>query len=227
MAYETDLMNLMNRMKSLEDMVRFLSRLESGGSWTPLVGVTYASSTRMYISNADLIFSKGDQVRYKQGGSYKFGSVFGVASTYIDVTGGSNFSVANAAITDFAFSKSGGVGHPGWYNWTPSFTFLSSVPPSNYDSSASYAVFMVFNSAVYINAYLRWVTAGTAVTRVSLSIPVLSSVSIDAQSMNGAATNGITPNPSWTYVALGSNRIDINCNSAAVNRAQLNGFYII
>jgi hypothetical protein len=41
MARETDLMNLMNKLESLENQVRFLSRLESGG----VVAVEYAEFT--------------------------------------------------------------------------------------------------------------------------------------------------------------------------------------
>ena len=45
MARETDLMNLMNRIESLEERVRFLSKLESGGRWiyltTPLTSTSW------------------------------------------------------------------------------------------------------------------------------------------------------------------------------------------
>ena len=97
-----------------------LKRLGLGnGGWTeiPDGSWTYVSSTRIAMVDANLILSVGDQIRYKQGGAFKYGYVIATTSTYYDVTGGSDYSVANSAITDAAFSKGGGVGHPGWFNY--------------------------------------------------------------------------------------------------------------
>ena len=93
------------------------------GSWS------YASATTIMVpSGAASIYAAGDQVRLKQGGAYKYFYVIAIADTTLTVTGGSDYSVANAAITDAAFSKGGGVGHPGWYNWTPTYTGFSADP---------------------------------------------------------------------------------------------------
>ena len=88
------------------------------GSWS------YASATTIMVpSGAASIYAAGDQVRLKQGGAYKYFYVIAIADTTLTVTGGSDYSVANAAITDAAFSKGGGVGHPGWFNYTPTVTY--------------------------------------------------------------------------------------------------------
>ena len=98
-----------------------LKRLGLGnGGWTeiPDGSWTYASSTTITVpSGAASIYAVGDQVRLKQGGAYKYFYIITVADTLLTVTGGSDYTVANAAITDAAFSKGGGVGHPGWFNY--------------------------------------------------------------------------------------------------------------
>ena len=48
-----------------------------------------------------------------------------IADTLLTVTGGTDYTVANAAITDAAFSKGGGAGFPDYFNFTPSFTNLT------------------------------------------------------------------------------------------------------
>ena len=80
---------------------------------------TYASATTITVpTGAASIYAVGDQIRLKQGGAYKYCSVTTVADALLTVTGGTDYTVANAAITDAAFSKGGGVGHPVWYNYT-------------------------------------------------------------------------------------------------------------
>ena len=121
---------VIGRLRTLEGLVERLQTVESGGGggsdvsgWTEVSGWSYASATRINFTDANLILSRGDRIRYKQGGGYKYGYVFYTpTSTYFNVTGGDNFSVANAPITDAAFSRYGGVGHPEWfsYSFTPS-----------------------------------------------------------------------------------------------------------
>ena len=91
------------------------------GGWTEVPdGLwSYASATTITVpSGAASIYAVGDQVRLKQGGAYKYFYVIGVADTVLTVTGGSDFTVANATITDVAFSKCGGVGHPKKFSFT-------------------------------------------------------------------------------------------------------------
>lgn len=102
-------------------------------SWIEVTGWSYYSSTQITVpSGAENIYAVGDQIRLKQGGAYKYFSVIAVADTLLTVTGGSDYSVANASITDAAFSKGGGVGHPGWFNWIPIFQGFSVDPPGTF-----------------------------------------------------------------------------------------------
>jgi hypothetical protein len=148
------------------------------GSWT------YASSTTITVpGGAASIYAIGDQVRLKQGGAYKYFYVTAVADSTLTVTGGSDFSVANSAITDAAFSKGGGVGHPGYFNYTPTVT---------YDGGAIDPEDITTNFRFAINKNTLFVTGSGFLTRGSgdrtntkFSLPIIissdSGVSISIQ----------------------------------------------
>lgn len=57
-------------------------------------------------SDATDLFEIGDKIRFKQGGGYKYFYVTDVpSSTTLDITAGSEYTLADAAITDFWISK--------------------------------------------------------------------------------------------------------------------------
>jgi hypothetical protein len=66
---------------------------------------TYNSSQIINIpTNGTLIYQKGWGVRYKQGGAYKYMYITSVAANALFVTGGTDYFVSNAAITDIYYS---------------------------------------------------------------------------------------------------------------------------
>ena len=84
----------------------------------------YASATTITIpSSAASIYSVGDKVKFTQT-TVKYFYVVGVADTVLTVTGGSAYTVANAAISVIAFSKSvSPVGFPKQFSLTaPTWT---------------------------------------------------------------------------------------------------------
>jgi len=82
---------------------------------------TYASATTITVpSDARLKYGKGDKIRLKQGGDWKYYYIIDVAETVLTVTGGSDYTVANAAITDNYYSK---VENP--LGFPASFTFTA------------------------------------------------------------------------------------------------------
>jgi len=106
-------------------------------------------------------FQKGDKIRYKQGGAYKYQYIINVGSysggkTIMTTTGGSDYTVADAAITDNYYSKAENPqGFPGWFNWTPAtYTGFSSDPTDVVHK------FMIIGSRIEI--YFRHGTAGTS-----------------------------------------------------------------
>lgn len=86
---------------------------------------TYASATTFTVA-ADIttILDKGDKIRLKQGGGYKYFYVLSVSysnpNTTVTVTGGSDYSLANSAITDNYYSKAETPnGFPIAFTWAP------------------------------------------------------------------------------------------------------------
>lgn len=83
----------------------------------------YSSSTRITIStNLDVspedYFQKGDRLWIVQGGVSKWFAIIAATTTYIDVFGGSSYSVSNEEITYLASSR---LDRP--YNYPSSFEF--------------------------------------------------------------------------------------------------------
>lgn len=93
--------------------------------WVPISETwTYQSSSSVTVpSDATTRFQKGDKFRLKQGGSYKYFSTLGISSNQLALTGGIEYSIANAPITDIYFSKvDSPYGFPDYFD-TSSITF--------------------------------------------------------------------------------------------------------
>jgi hypothetical protein len=91
---------------------------------------TYASATTITVpSDATTRYSVGDKIKLTQT-TVKYFYVVAVSSTVLTVTGGTDYTVANAAISANYYSKAASpVGFPHWFAYTPTFTgFTGSVP---------------------------------------------------------------------------------------------------
>ena len=88
---------------------------------------TYASATTITVpTDATLTYQKGMKIRFKQGGAYKYFYGKTIAATLLTVTGGSDYSVANSAITDVAYSFiERPFGFPEWFNYTPTLSLVT------------------------------------------------------------------------------------------------------
>jgi len=100
----------------------------TGETWT------YVSATSFKLSaiNAVAEYPKGTRIRLKQGGGYKYfvvtDAVFSTDTT-VTITGGTDYTLANAAITDNSFSyMASPQGYPGWFNFTPTWTSTGTAP---------------------------------------------------------------------------------------------------
>jgi hypothetical protein len=78
------------------------------------------ATTITVASGAASIYQKGDKLRFKQtAGTYVYMYVVSVADTVLTVTGGSDYTVANEAITVPAYSHiENPLGFPQWFNLT-------------------------------------------------------------------------------------------------------------
>lgn len=82
----------------------------------------YASASTITVpAGATSIYKKGWGVRWKQGGSYKYAYMTTVASALLTVNGGTDYTVANSAITNIAVTPSPNTafGFPEYFNYTP------------------------------------------------------------------------------------------------------------
>ena len=90
---------------------------------------TYASATTITVpAGAAAKYAKGDKIKLTQT-TVKYFYIIGVADTLLTVTGGSDYTVANAAITNPYYSHAENpIGFPDWFSWTPTYTGFSSNP---------------------------------------------------------------------------------------------------
>ncbi len=90
------------------------------GGWIEVTDSwTYASANTINVpTDATTTYKKGIGIRLKQGGGYKYYYGTIVAATLLTVTGGTDYTVANAAITDVAYTLSPetAVGFPVTFN---------------------------------------------------------------------------------------------------------------
>lgn len=90
---------------------------------------TYASATTVTVpSDATAKYSVGDKVKFVQT-STKYFYITAVASTTLTLYGGSDYTVANAAISSINYSKAATpLGFPGGFNFTPTWTSSGTAP---------------------------------------------------------------------------------------------------
>jgi len=160
---------------------------------------TYASSTTFTISGDKTgKYQKGDKIRYKQGGDWKYGYIIGVSysspNTTITVTGGSDYSLADAAITDNYYSKvENPQGFPQWFNWTPTYNALGDMTYTSVTTEI--AKLRVDKATITLIVFAEGTTGGTASSGISVSLPVNSTerwigtgaICVDSSYMSGFA----------------------------------------
>lgn len=133
---------------------------------------SYASATTITVpSGATSIFAVGDKIRLKQGGAYKYFYVTDIADTTLTVYGGTDYTVANSTITDAAFSKGGGIGHPGWFAYTPGIVYGGGTTDPD-SESFDYAKFCMTGKRVEMQAKLDIVRGSGDRTSTNLGVPI-------------------------------------------------------
>jgi len=104
-----------------------LSTGSPADGWLPVSGSwTYASASTIIVpSGAAAIYSVGDKIKLTQT-TVKYFYVIGVADTVLTVTGGSDYTIANAAITAIYYShQASPIGFPSKFNWVPSLSGMT------------------------------------------------------------------------------------------------------
>jgi len=137
---------------------------DSGTTWT------YASATTINVADGTL-FVKGTRIKLTQT-TAKYFVVTGISGNVITVTGGTDYTVANAAITTQQYShQASPVGYPGYFNYTPTVTSGT----GSITTLASVAGrFFVIGRMCVTNLYFSITTNGTAATDLRPTLPITS-----------------------------------------------------
>jgi hypothetical protein len=93
----------------------------AGETWT------YASSTTITVpSGANSKYSKGDKIKLTQTNTVKYFYVVNVEDSLLTITGGSDYSLIDATISNNYYShEENPTNFPAWFNWTCTTTSLT------------------------------------------------------------------------------------------------------
>lgn len=174
--------------------------IEVGETWT------YASaSTITAPTDATTRYQKWDQIRFKQGGSYKYFVLISLTSTVLTMLVNTDFAVANSAITDIAYSRSDKpFGFPDSFNFTPSWT--------NFTTTTATITAKVSVAKGSVTGYVTVVFgASTAITgSLSLILPIAAAGNptpiglVRLKDFTGGSPNAGVLNENGTVQVLGS-----------------------
>lgn len=127
----------------LDDLAQEIGPMVPRDGWIPVYDTwTYASATTITVpSDATLKYKKGWGIRLKQGGSFKYFYIIGVASTTLTITGGSDYTLTNTTITDVAVCPMpySALGFPGTFTYSP--TAGASITVGNGTTAGRFAIF--------------------------------------------------------------------------------------
>ena len=148
---------------------------------------TYASATTITVpAGAVAKYQKGDKIKLTQT-TAKYFYVVGVADTVLTVTGGIDYTVANAAITLPYYSKvSNPQGHPGWFNYVPTVNGAGGSIGS-YTYTNSICGFSINGRVVHYVVNGRVTDVGSWSGNVQISVPVAPSTTADNRTHNLSA----------------------------------------
>lgn len=142
-------------------------------TWDGWVAVSdswaYASSTTITVpTDATTKYSVGDKIKLVQSATTKYFYITGVTATVLTVSGGSDYTVANAAISSIYYSKvATPLSFPQYFNWTPTWTNLTTG-----NGTLGYAKYAQFGKTIHFR--LRFVLGSTSAVSgvVGISLPV-------------------------------------------------------
>lgn len=139
--------------------------IDAGETWT------YASATTITVpSNATTKYSVGDKIKLTQT-TVKYFTVVAVSATVLTVTGGTTYTVANAAITANYHSKSvNPLGFPAAFAYTPSLSCSGSMTIGS--TTITFARFCVRGRLCRVYLEFNGTTGGTTSTDIIASLPI-------------------------------------------------------
>lgn len=177
---------------------------------------TYATATTITVpTNATTKYQKGDKIKLTQT-TVKYFYIVAVAATTLTITGGSDYTLADAAISANYYSKAENPqGFPTWFNYTPTtYTWEGTTAPSGTPTYRARR-FWVKGNVCHVEIYEAGYTAGTAITGVDITCPITPS---STGSEGTTAYAMIPPDNSMSVsnsVYTDGNTLRIRCASTA------------
>jgi hypothetical protein len=144
---------------------------------------TYASSTTFTVAgDVTTKYQKGDKIKLTQNSTvsyfYVIGVVYSAPNTTITITGGSDYSLANAAISANYFSKAvSPQGFPDWFNYLPSYSASGSMTFTGVTTEI--ARFKIVGKTCFVNLSAFGTTGGSADTFLYVTLPVNYAISFN------------------------------------------------
>ncbi len=177
MAIETELGTLPKgsaadvkaRIEAVESRLADLETgwIADGATWT------YASATTFTVSgDVQARFPKGTKIKLTQSSTVKYfyaiGTSYGGGVTTVTITGGSDYTLANAAITaNYRSYQAAPQGFPQRFNFTPVWTNLT------VGNGANTGVFSIDNNALTFQASFTFGSTSSIGTAPFMTAPVL------------------------------------------------------
>lgn len=147
----------------------------------------YASATTITVpTDATTKYAVGDKIKLTQT-TVKYFVVTGVTATVLTITGGTTYTLANAAITSPYFShKASPVGFPAAFAYTPTLSCSGSMTYGS--TSITFARFSVIGRLCRLYLEFTGTTGGTASTDIIATLPITqaSAMTTMAYVVNGA-----------------------------------------
>lgn len=188
---------------------------------------TYASATTITVpSGAASRYQKGDKIKITNNSATKYFYIVGVADTVLTVTGGSDYTVHDSAITLPYYSHvENPIGFPHWFNYTLAFTGFSTNP------TGSLARFSINGRVVHLVISAINGTSNAATMTMSLPVTATSFATIMGRVRDNnimAASHCYISSADYTVVAFGkAPAADGGFTTSGTKGAQFEIFYEI
>lgn len=197
-----------------------LDNLETG--WTAGVGTwTYASATTITIAAGGAsIYAVGDRIKLTQT-TVKYFYIVTVADTLLTITGGTSYTLTNAAITSPYFSHAASpVGFPSRFTYSPTIAFTAGTAPNTVSAGTYY--FSLTGKTCTVSTHTAYTNAGATVTAATITLPITKATG--GQAAYGMISVGAAPNLTFADV---STTIRLFCSSASANSVVAGATYFI
>lgn len=163
------------KISELERFVRDHSSIQHGVSENS--GWISVSDTWAYFSasvftiptDGTLVYQKSDKVRWKQGGSYKYGVISVVTATTATIIVNTNHVITNAPITDVAYSRA--LNPFGWPDWFD-YAVVATATTGAFTTVAATGRYKVSGLKIDVVNVVTITTNGTAAGTVVVNSPV-------------------------------------------------------